>query len=97
MAEASLGQMIGPAGVLLGAAVVDYQIRKTVESAYLMGAQDLRALGYPEVDVIDASDDICLRDNERLSEQVQGDAMSGLGKLHIRPVPDPISGASALK
>jgi glutathione-regulated potassium-efflux system protein KefB len=76
---------------------VNYQIRETVESPYLMDAQGLRALGYAEVDVVDASDDIRQRDNERLSEPVQGNAMSGLGMLNIRPVPEPLSGASALK
>ena len=72
---------------------VDYQIRETVESAYLMGAEGLRALGYAELDVEEAAEDVRQRDNERLSEQVQGDLMSGRDHLHVRPVPEPLSGA----
>lgn len=74
---------------------VDYQIRETVESAYLMGAEGLRALGFAEVDIEEAAEDIRRRDTERLAEQVQGDAMSGSDRLHIQPVPEPLSGASA--
>ncbi|RXT19743.1 potassium transporter [Rhizobium leguminosarum] len=74
---------------------VDYQIRETVESAYLMGAEGLRALGYAEMDVEEAGEDVRRRDNERLSEQVQGDAMSGRDHLHIRPVPEPLIGPAA--
>ncbi|MCF3933792.1 monovalent cation:proton antiporter-2 (CPA2) family protein [Acuticoccus sp. M5D2P5] len=74
---------------------VDYQIRETVESAYLMGAQGLRAIGYAEVDVEEASEDIRQRDAERLSEQVQGSVMSGRDRLHLQPVPEPLSGAAA--
>jgi glutathione-regulated potassium-efflux system protein KefB len=70
---------------------VDYQIRETVESAYMMGAEGLRALGYAELDVEEAAEDVRRRDNERLSEQVQGDVMSGLGHLHVRPAPEPLS------
>jgi glutathione-regulated potassium-efflux system protein KefB len=64
---------------------VDYQIREMVESAYLMGAEGLRALGFAEVDIEEAAEDIRWRDHERLAEQVQGDAMSGIDRLHIRP------------
>lgn len=74
---------------------VDYQIRETVESAYLMGAEGLRALGYAELDVEEAAEDVRQRDTERLSEQVQGDHMSGLNHLHIRPVPEPLSGVAS--
>lgn len=74
---------------------VDYQIRETVESAYLMGAEGLRALGYAELDVEDAAEDVRQRDNERLSEQVQGNNMSGLKHLHIRPVPEPLNGMAS--
>lgn len=74
---------------------VEYQVRETVESAYLMGAEGLRALGFAEVDVEEAAADIRQRDIERLSEQVQGDIMSGLDRLHIQPVPEPLSGTSA--
>jgi glutathione-regulated potassium-efflux system protein KefB len=70
---------------------VSYQIRETVESAYMMGAEGLRALGYAELDVEEAAEDVRQRDNARLSEQVQGNAMSGLGRLHGQPVPEPFS------
>jgi glutathione-regulated potassium-efflux system protein KefB len=70
---------------------VDYQIRETVESAYLMGAAGLRALGFAEVDVDEATEDIRRRDTERLSEQVQGDIMSGRDRLFTQPIPEPLS------
>ncbi|MCX5496365.1 monovalent cation:proton antiporter-2 (CPA2) family protein [Kaistia dalseonensis] len=73
---------------------VDYQIRETVESAYLMGAEGLRALGFAEVDIEEAAEDIRQRDAERLSEQVQGDAMSGLDRLLTKPIPEPLGRAS---
>ncbi|WP_243450982.1 monovalent cation:proton antiporter-2 (CPA2) family protein [Sphingosinicella sp. CPCC 101087] len=65
---------------------VDYQIRETVESAYLMGAEGLRALGFAEADIADAVADIRRRDAERLAEQVQGDAMSGLDHMLLQPI-----------
>ncbi|MDQ8730899.1 monovalent cation:proton antiporter-2 (CPA2) family protein [Bradyrhizobium sp. LHD-71] len=73
---------------------VDYQIRETVESAYLMGAAGLRALGFAEVDIEEAAEDIRRRDTERLDEQVQGDAMSGRDRLLLQPVPEPLTGMS---
>lgn len=69
---------------------VDYQIRETVESAYLMGAEGLRALGHADVDIEAAVEDIRRRDNGRLSEQVQGDIMAGRDRLHVQPVPEPL-------
>ncbi|HCN70826.1 MAG: potassium transporter [Pusillimonas sp.] len=76
---------------------VEYQIRETVESAYLMGAQALRALNYAEVDIEEAAEDIRRRDTQRLSEQVQGDHMSGRDQLHFQPVPEPLSKPPAPK
>ncbi|KAA0019526.1 potassium transporter [Salinicola corii] len=73
---------------------VDYQIRETVESAHLMGAEGLRALGYAEVEIEDTAEDIRQRDAERLSEQVQGDSMSGRDRLHLQPVPEPLRRSS---
>ncbi len=69
---------------------VDYQVRETVESAYLMGAEGLRALGHADVDIEAAVEDIRRRDNGRLSEQVQGDIMAGRDRLHVQPVPEPL-------
>jgi glutathione-regulated potassium-efflux system protein KefB len=71
---------------------VDYQIRETVESAYLMGAEGLRALGFAQSEVEEAAEDIRRRDTERLAEQVQGDAMSGRDHLLLQPVPEPLTG-----
>ncbi|QEE43741.1 potassium transporter (plasmid) [Rhizobium sp. WL3] len=76
---------------------VDYQIRETVESAYLMGSEGLRALGYPDLDVAEASDDIRRRDARRLAEQVQGDLMSGLDQLHAQLVAEPLIEQSTTK
>lgn len=70
---------------------VDYQVRETVESAYMMGAEGLRALGFADLDVNEAANDIRQRDAERLSEQVQGDAMSGLDRLHVQVIPEPLT------
>ncbi|NYF30614.1 monovalent cation:proton antiporter-2 (CPA2) family protein [Sphingopyxis sp. JAI108] len=69
---------------------VDYQIRETVESAYLMGAAGLRLLGFVEADIEEVAEDIRRRDTERLSEQVQGDAMSGSDRLLLQPRPEPL-------
>ena len=74
---------------------VDYEIRETVESAYLMGAAGLRALGFAEVDVEETAEDVRRRDTLRLSEQVQGDLMSGRAWMHTQPVPEPLGGAPA--
>jgi glutathione-regulated potassium-efflux system protein KefB len=71
---------------------VDYQIRETVESAYLMGAEGLRILGFAEGDVEEVAEGIRRRDTERLSEQVQGDDMSGGDHLLLQPVPEPLTG-----
>ncbi|MFN3460595.1 MAG: monovalent cation:proton antiporter-2 (CPA2) family protein [Oceanibaculum sp.] len=72
---------------------VAYEIRETVESAYLMGAQGLRALGFAEAEIEEAAEDIRQRDVARLSEQVQGDIMSGLDRLHNnQPTPEPLNG-----
>lgn len=76
---------------------VEYQIRETVESAYLMGAEGLRALGFPEIEVEEAAADIRQRDTERLSEQVQGDIMSGQDRLHTQPIPEPFGSASVAR
>jgi len=76
---------------------VDYQIRETVESAYLMGAEGLRALGYAQLDIEEAANDIRQRDAERLSQQVQGHPTSGLDLLHFPVIPEPLHGPSVPK
>lgn len=77
--------------VALIRAGVDYQVRETVESAYLMGAEGLRALDFAEAEIAEAAEDIRRRDGERLAQQVQGDAMSGRDQLHVQPVPEPLT------
>lgn len=80
--------------VALIRAGVDYEIRETVESAYLMGAQGLRSLGVAQSDIDDAAGDIRRRDAQRLSEQVQGDPMSGQDQLYLAVVPAPLHKAA---
>ncbi|MEJ1117225.1 monovalent cation:proton antiporter-2 (CPA2) family protein [Phyllobacterium sp. CCNWLW109] len=74
---------------------VDLQIRETVESAYLMGAEGLKALGFIESDISETATDIRRRDQARLTEQVQGDHMSGRDRLHIEPVPQPCNASAS--
>lgn len=69
---------------------VDFEIRETVESAFLMGAEGLRQLGWDEESVAEALDDIRRRDAQRLTEQVQGNIMSGRDKMLTAPVPEPL-------
>ncbi|WP_338664541.1 monovalent cation:proton antiporter-2 (CPA2) family protein [Pararoseomonas sp. SCSIO 73927] len=69
---------------------VDYEVRETAWSAYQMGAAGLRALGHAEVDVEETMEDTRRRDAERLAEQVQGDDMSGLDRIHLGPAPEPL-------
>ncbi|WSG98216.1 monovalent cation:proton antiporter-2 (CPA2) family protein (plasmid) [Rhizobium johnstonii] len=76
---------------------VDIQIRETVESAYLMGQEGLRALGFDDPDIEDAAKDIRRRDLARLTEQVQGEHMSGRDRLHIQPAAQPSNEVSVLK
>ena len=78
------------AAVELIHAGVDYQIRETVESAYLMGAQGLRALGCSEAVVSETLQDIRSRDNERLGQQVQNGAMAGRDRLYQTLTPEPL-------
>lgn len=81
--------------VALIRAGVDIQIRETVESAYLMGEEGLRALGFADMDIEDAAQDIRRRDLARLTEQVQGEHMSGRERLHIHPAAQSPSEVSA--
>lgn len=70
---------------------VDFEIRETVESALLMGAEGLRRLGSAEDAVREALDDIRRLDAQRLTEQVQGDIMSGRDSLLTAPEPEPLT------
>lgn len=70
---------------------VDFEIRETVESALLMGAEGLRRLGCAEATVREALEDIRRLDAQRLTEQVQGDIMSGRDRLLTTPKPEPLT------
>ncbi|MBQ2263585.1 MAG: cation:proton antiporter [Loktanella sp.] len=77
---------------------VDFEIRETVESALMMGTEGLRRLGWDEATVTEALEDVRRRDAQRLTEQVQGDIMSGRDNILTAPVPEPlISAKPALK
>ena len=70
---------------------VDYEIRETVESAFLMGGQALRVLGCAEATIGEAVTDIRRRDAERLSYQVQKDNVLMGNETLIRPTPEPLT------
>ncbi|MEI4263381.1 monovalent cation:proton antiporter-2 (CPA2) family protein [Roseovarius sp. D0-M9] len=70
---------------------VNFEIRETVESALLMGGEGLRRLGWDETAVTEALDDVRRRDAQRLTEQVQGDILSGRDKMLTAPVPEPLT------
>lgn len=74
-------------------ASVDFEIRETAESALTMGAEGLRRLGLDDATVAEALQDVRRRDRQRLTEQVQGDIMSGRDKMLIAPVPEPLTPA----
>lgn len=76
---------------------VDFEVRETVESALLMGAEGLRRLGWDEVTVTEALEDVRGRDMQRLAEQVQGDIMSGRDKMLTTPVPEPLTPAQPVQ
>lgn len=69
---------------------VDFEIRETVESALLMGAEGLRSLGLDEATVTEALVDVRRRDLQRLTEQIQGNLMSGRDNILTKPVPEPL-------
>ncbi len=69
---------------------IDFEMRETVESALMMGAAGLRSLGHDEETVADILAEIRRRDAERLTEQVQGDIMSGRDRILTAPVPEPL-------
>ena len=60
-----------------------------------MGAEGLRALGYAERDIEETAEEVRQRDEDRLSEQVQEDDMSGRDRLVLQPAPEPLSKAAS--
>ena len=77
--------------VELFAKKVDYSVRETFESALMLGKQTLIGLGASEEAANEHIADIRQRDKDRLMEQVKGDSMSGITRMHRQPVkPEPI-------
>ena len=70
---------------------VHFQVRETVESAYIMGPEGSCALGHAELDIEGHVEDIGRQHDKRLVEQVQADAISGRNHLHVRLVPEPLT------
>ncbi len=71
---------------------VDFEIRETLESALLMGAEGLRRLGWDEASLAETLEDVRRLDAQRLTEQVQGDIMSGSDRMLTAPAPEPLTG-----
>ncbi len=69
---------------------VDFEIRETVESAYLMGGEGLRALGFAEEEIREGMENIRQRDEERLAAQVQG-GIRALPDQDPSPTPEPLT------
>ncbi|MEL7130471.1 MAG: cation:proton antiporter, partial [Pseudomonadota bacterium] len=69
---------------------ISYQVRETLESAFLLGERALISLGHSESDAVRVVDSIRELDERRLVEQVEGDIKSGMDTLHtntLRPEP----------
>ncbi len=70
---------------------VDYEIRETLESAFVFGKHTLQELGHSEDEAEFIIDDVRKRDEERLEAQMAGDIYSGRDKLHTKPqTPEPL-------
>ncbi|WP_312530160.1 monovalent cation:proton antiporter-2 (CPA2) family protein [Paracoccus sp. (in: a-proteobacteria)] len=69
---------------------VDFEIRETVESAYLMGGEGLRALGVAEEDIREGMENIRQRDEERLAAQVHGGLRPPSDTQDQSPTPEPL-------
>lgn len=70
---------------------VDFAVRETFESALRLGEHALIAQGIAGTDAARTIEDIRQRDRDRLHQQIEGDAQSGLDRLHVAPVrPEPI-------
>ena len=69
---------------------VDFEIREILESALLMGAEGLRRLGWDEASLAETREDVRRLDAQRLTEQVQGDIMSGSDRMLTAPAPHPL-------
>ena len=71
---------------------VDFQIRETLESAFLFGESTLKTLGLDEADAAEIMQDVRRRDAERLEMQLTGGIYAGTGLLKGNaPTPAPLS------
>ena len=71
---------------------VDFQIRETLESAFLFGESTLKTLGLDEADAAEIMADVRRRDTERLEMQLTGGIYAGTGLLKGNaPTPAPLS------
>ncbi len=70
---------------------VKHWVRETSGSAYAMGRMALAQIGLPDRRADEILDDVRARDAARLEDQAEGDATSGLDRLHRHPVrPEPL-------
>lgn len=70
---------------------VDYQIRETFESAFLLAENTLRELGIPEDEVLEISKDIRRRDAERTQLELVGARDQSRALMHGNiPKPAPL-------
>lgn len=76
--------------IRLREADVDFEIRETFESALVLGAAGLQALGMTAFDVSEVTEEIRRRDTERLELQAQEGFFAGGERLHVRPSPKPL-------
>jgi len=78
---------------LIGAGV-EYQVRETLESAFLFGEAVLAGLGFAADEVAETMDDVRRRDQERLEMQVVGGITAGRTLLRgnvATPEPAPLT------
>ncbi len=71
---------------------VDFQIRETLESAFVFGGTTLRILGLEEAEAAEIMADVRRRDSERLDMQLTGGIYAGTGLLKGNaPTPAPLA------
>ena len=71
---------------------VDFQIRETLESAFVFGQTTLRTLGLDAADADEIMQDVRRRDTERLEMQLTGGIYAGTGLLKGNaPTPAPLA------
>lgn len=80
------------AAISLVKAGVDYQIRETLESAFVFGCQSLKQLGVPQDEVDELMEEVRRRDAERLELQVAGGIYAGNQLIAgNQPTPAPLA------